>query len=219
MNIYINNHCRYDIIIKIDSGETVLVYPQEVKPIARNNIDRIKILVRRNSKSAKKKNVYNLIIATEYVFSGVSDGTVFNVFGEKADVDFNACYDRLFLRVKDIMKISEKHKIMDEEEIKNVFRKSQKSDKTFDLFLNSIGPLIIFIIIGLFLTAKFGMKFAIIYFPLVLIIIVASVLFGFKLWDTIATKILKIGNDKTNFYKLFESEFINNYYSNHSRNK
>ncbi len=217
MNIYFTNNCSNFIILNIDDGEPVFLQPFEKKLITRNDLDSIKILAKRNCESTKKSAIYHLVIETEYVFSDVSDNTTFIITREKIQFSLNASYDRLFLQSSNAKIISEKHKILAEDKIKKTFKKSRFGEFVFDTLMFSPALLVALILAGISLTFIWGWIITIIYFPLAFLFVGILNWLIDKLCIAIGKKVLKTEDENIEFYKYFENDFINNYYSNANR--
>lgn len=219
MNITFINSCNHSIALKIDDTVSVCLQPRETTSVTRQDAETMKLTACRTSESVKIKSVYHLVIETEYVFFNVSANDTFYITREKIQFSPNASYDRLFVQpsIAATEKISENHRISAEEQMKRIFAKEMRGDFIFDTFLFS-STLIIFLTgIGIRLTSLFGWKVALVYFPLEILFVVALNLLIDKLWRGVSKKVFKVDDDKTEFYRYFENEFITDYYSNADR--
>lgn len=217
MTVYFTNRCRHIIILNIDNGKPVFLQPFETKPIARNDSDVIKVLAKRDCESTKKSSMYHLVIETEYLFSGVSDGAAFTITREKIRFSLKASYDRLFLWATNANYLSETHKILAEDKIKKAFDKSRLVDFIFDTVILSPKLIIVFLLAGISLTFIWGWRIAVVYFPLAFLFIGALNWIIDKFWRVIGKKAFKMEDEKTEFYKYFGNDFIKSYYSDMNR--
>lgn len=217
MTVYFTNHCRHIVILIIDDGEPVFLQPFETKPIARNDSDVIKILAKRDCESIKKSSMYHLVIETEYLFSVVSEGAAFTINREKIRFSLMAYYDRLFLWTTNVKYVSETYKILAEDKIKKTFDKSQLFEFIFDAVMASPGLIIVLLLVGISLTFIWGWRIAVVYFPLAFLFIGALNWLTDKLWNLIGEKAFKMEDEKMEFYRYFENDFIKNYYSDIER--
>lgn len=217
MTVYFTNRCRHIIVLNIDDGEPVFLQPFETKSIARNNTDIIKVLAKRDCESIKKSSMYHLVIETEYLFSDVSDGATFMVTREKIQFSLKASYDRLFLCATNANYLSETHKILTEDKIKKAFNRSLIIDFIFDTVILSPKLIIVLLLAGISLTFIWGWRIAVLYFPLAFLFIGALNWLIDKFWRVIGKRAFKIEDEKTEFYKCFENDFIKNYYSDMNR--
>ena len=217
MVVYFTNRCRHIIILNVDDGELVLLQPFETKSITRNDSDVIKVLLKRDCESTKKSSIYHLVIETQYLFSNTFNGATFTITREKIRFSLNASYDRLFLCATNANYLSETHKILAEDKIKKAFAKSRRFEFVFDAVMASPVLVIVLLLAGISLTFIWGWRIAIVYFPLAFLFIGALNWMIEKFWRVIGKKTFKIDDEKTEFYKYFESDFIKNYYADVNR--
>ena len=219
MNITFINGCNHEIALKIDDTVSVCLQPRETTSVTRQDAETMKLTVCRTSESVKIKSVYHLVIETEYVFFNVSDNETFYITREKIRFSLNASYDRLFVQpsIAATEKISENYRIPDEEQMKRIFAKEMRGNFIFDTIWAFLALIIFLTGIGIRLTSLFGWKVALVYFPLAILFVIALNLLIDKLWRGASKKVFKVDDDKTEFYRYFENEFITDYYSNADR--
>ena len=172
--------------------------------------DNITLTVCSSTGSAKIKAVYNLAVETEYAFSGVSDNDTFYITREKIDISPTAAYDRLFVTPASdgVTRVSENHRISEEKKMKRLFAKEERFDFVGSSLIFSSTLIIILIGVGIRLTSLFGWKLAAVYFPLAILFVIGLNLLTDKLWGVINKKLLKTDDEKTEFYRYFENDFI-----------
>lgn len=217
MTVYFTNHCKRMIILNIDDGESIFLQPFETKSICRKDSDVIKILAKCDCESAKKSSIYHLVIETEYLFSGVSDGATVAITREKIRFSLRASYSRLFLRATNTNCLSETHRVVAEDKIKKMFNKSLRNDFIFDSLMASLKLILVLLLVGISLTSIWGWRIAVIYFPLAALFVCTLNWLNNKLCRRIEKKAFKIEDEKTEFYNFFENDFIKNYYSDMNR--
>jgi hypothetical protein len=218
MNINFLNNCGYVVIVNIESGESVEIQPYCSISITCAKADKLNILVKRNITSQVRKGKYTLMLETKYTFTNVTDGEIFKITREKVRVNLNVYYDRLFLTSEKSVYLSESYNVIDNEKIKKSFDKSQLIHFLFIEPLEYLtGLFIALLVLGIVLSYIFGWIFAIIYFLSAYIFLLVIQWFSDNIFTQILNKGFKTDDDKKEFYKCFENEFIMRYYSNPNR--
>lgn len=218
MNINFFNSCDYIVVVNIESGTPIEIQPHCTASISCMNVEKLSVSIKRNIVSQVKKGKYFLALETKYIFTDVTDGEVFKITHEKVRVNLNIYYDRLLLTANKALYLSESHNVIDSERIKKSYKKSQLMHFLFVDPLECLTGLLIALLgLGVFLTYKIGWQFAGIYFPSAYIFLLATNWFSKNILKLILNKGFKIDDDKREFYKCFENEFIVSYYSDPNR--
>lgn len=216
MQIYLINQNHYPVVIELKNKEMILLDAFQNKKIEIFE-DVFEITLKHSYESYIPKNstILHLVINSKYRIANIHNGEKFYISREKMRISFDVYYDRLFLSTRKALITDEAHIISSEEKI----RKYVKKRVTINRFLiapfeQSTGLLIIGIIIGCVLSYFIGLKFAILYFPVLHLFLV---LFNWTIdsfWDLVGKKVF---NEKNHFDLYFEDEFIKNFYSNPCR--
>lgn len=218
MNIKFLNDCSCVVIVNLDSRIPIEIQPHCLVSISYEKTDKLNISIRRNIKSQVKNGKYTLELETKYIFANITEGEVFKITREKIRVNLNIYYDRLFLVAEKALYLSESHSVIDNEKIKKSFDKSRLIHflliEPFEYFT---GLFIALLILGFFLTYKFGWILAFIYFPSAYIFLLVINWLSDNIWKKILRKGFKKEDDKREFYNCFENEFIMRYYSDPNR--
>ncbi len=208
---FINNY--HDIVfVSVNNGGFVDIQPNSKLTVTCAERSEMQIVVKLcgDSHLPKKSKSYVLKLESSYLFCNVFDGEIFIINREKIRISSNAYYDRLFVNSANAIVKSHKNAVMQENEIKTHYRKC----RLVDTFL--IGPffeqmILSFelVVLGIVLTIIGGWKIAIIYFPLLYIVLF--------LWNAISDMIENSISKTSDFNAFFDSEFIDNYYNNPQR--
>lgn len=223
MTVYFNNHTRHIVIINTDDGESIFLQPYETIPIVRNDSDVIKVLVKRNCdsyiyKHVMKSPMYHLVIESEIIFSGVSDGEVFNISREKIQFDLQSYYDRLFVLPNNAVNYTETHKIVAAEKIKTAYKKSHLRYIILFVPLEYTPMAVFWVFIGSIVTKViWGWTVSIIFFLTAYLILIFLNVFLASLTNKILKKLFKFNSPDKDFYNYFENEYIKNYYADTKR--
>lgn len=219
MICFLHNDCGHILNIKIDYSVPFYLQPYETKSISVPGADTITMIVKldRKSEAMKGKEYYQLIIETEYVFADISENAVFHITRERTPFALTASYDRLFVHLSDGMCVKETHRIVGEEKIKKMFSKHRGQDAFLDAVMSSPGLVAGTILIPIFLALFLGWKTGLIAFVVLLAFWVSTNVFGDLFVNGFLNKVLGTPNEKKEFYRYFESEFICQYYSGKER--
>lgn len=214
MQITFYNECDYVVHLYIESKDIIIIQPHD-KAVMKTIKSGIKVCIKRNIISYKKKNKYNLVLEVQYQLINVHDNDIFRITHRKDKIEGNVYYDRLFLNSDNAICAKEVYSVLGAEEIKKKFNKAKKKYRfLISPFENLTGLTILLIMFGIILGSKLGGKFMIFYFPAIYLFLIFVDWILERTSQFIFGKIFKLRDYKTEFYSFFESEYISNYYKN-----
>ena len=218
MKIDFLNSSDKTVIICIDSQQSKKIEPHNKISLFCEQKEETVINVQVDEESHIQKGKYVLEIKTKYSLYNLKENVTFNIAREKIRISADVYFERLFLNSDEDINYTECHCIYDEESIKRIYNKKQK---TYLWLVSPIedftGILLALIVLGVFLFKRIGVINTILYFCGSYLFLVFLSWIGEKLSDTVFKKLFKKKSDKQAFYNCFDSKFIFDYYADSDR--
>ena len=220
MTIYFLNRSKHIVLLRVDEDTPVILQPIATTPVEIKGADVHKITVQRDCESyvSKKIRMYNLVIQTEYLVSGVSNGEMFMITREKIRVSLNVSFDRFFLLATDIAILSETHKVLAERKMIRAFNQYWVAHFLFwGPFTNSPSFVIFLPILGIGVAHFWGWRAGAVCFLAGYFLLVALCWLIERFWRSVEKKALKAEDEGKELYIYLQNGFFNRYYSNDER--
>ena len=200
-------------------GEERVIFPEQQCSIENITDDKLNFSVKYLENSRYYKGKYMVNIESTYVYDILDDNCTFVITGEKNKVRSDIYFDRLLVSADDqAVKSSEFFRIADEAEIKHLFNKKRIIYFLFiDLLACDPGMVIVYVILGVILFRIFGWKCAVLYFLIAYFVLLGVIWLCNYTVGLFAKKVLKMDDEKTEFYHFLSPDFINEFYSDFQR--
>ena len=217
MNFELINNSNHNVCITIENKTKVL------PPLYRIPINitdsKQKFAVKCESGSRYHKGHYLLGIETVYSCENIKENDTLVITYEKTNPDRGVVYyERLFVWNNNKECRIESYDISQEKKIKSIFNKKRAFERVFWMPIFDIifyyKLSVIVIGVSILLINLYDFKWAVAFFPAYYIFWVGLEFFTEKTADVIFKKAFKLDDDKTEFYRFFEKEYIEKYYSN-----
>ena len=219
MNVPFFNHCRYAVLVRVGTAEPIRI-PAHKMAWIECGASTFDVSIRRDTESYFEKSwsSYVLVLETWYHCENLRENDILRITREKARVDVNVYFDRLFLTANIASCRVQSYMVAGAEAMKKRFQKSRRAHFFLSSPLETMpGLLVLLLVLGIILTFNFGLQFAAVYFPCAYIfsLLLSWVIDQFCV--SFLTFLCKIPSDKREFYRCFQNEWISAYYANPER--
>lgn len=222
MDIELSNNCSKTIVVSVDNGNRFCLYPNEKKKVVlSSDADNVVITVRQEECSYFKKTFfhknYRLSIETKYVFFAAdNESMTLEFLREIVCVKGNVYYEKIILKNKPNNFISEYSKICELESIERIYNRRYI---IYQIFISPFEHMtflcIIAFIISIVIAFMVGIIFSLVFFVISYSMILGLNLICHKLFNLFSKKILKIEDDASEFKKILNEEFLNEFFNKH----
>lgn len=212
MIVYLNNTCGAFVEVCINNTLNILMKPHGNNSITCDSTDDIIISVRPRKKSKFKGGIYNLILESKYVFCNTSENIELFIAREKIRVSLNVSYERMFLSSPKSDPVSEVTRVTDEDRMKKRFSRSRIAELMWGPLENLTSGSIVLFVAGIVLAYFVNWKLIFLYYPCAYAFLFLVNWIIDVAWNSFAKKTFKI-DDKEDFYRYFDSDYIAEYYS------
>lgn len=165
MEIDFFNSSNKTVLISIDTQPCVKFEPHNRLSLTCDKNENPVINVQVDDASHIEKGKYVLEIQTKYSLHNLNENVSFNIAREKVRISADVYFERLFLNSNKNINYTECHCIHDEESIKKIYNKKQK---TYLWLVSPIedftGIFFLLLIIGIFLFKRIGVINTVLYY-------------------------------------------------------